>query len=135
MEYLYYLKALIAAFGPKVALGILILLVSGAAIRKSVAFFATEAVRLLSDWVRAQTEEKRALLQQNQKYSADIQQFLHNHLSHMEQERQEHRQDMAKRDAVMAEMGKTQVRIATVLDEVLNEVQAHRTEDQRRAEN
>lgn len=122
-------------FGAKTALTIVLMVALFFGLRNSVSWFFSEVVRLLGDWVRSQTEEKQKLLQQNQQYATQIQAFLHNHLEHLTAERTDFRADMGKRDELLSELTKGQVKMNGMLYETMEEVKAHRTEDQRRAEN
>lgn len=121
-------------FNPKVALTIVALVAVIIAVKKSVGWAAQEVVRLLGEWVRSQTEERLALMRQNQTYAAEIQTHMHNHLAHQERRDGEHRADMAARDLVLAGVRDSLVKLSTTQDELLKVVQSHRAEDQRRAE-
>jgi hypothetical protein len=127
-------RSIVGHFGAKAALAIALCVALFFALRSSVSWFFEKVVSLLGEWVRSQTEEKRALLQQNQQYASQIQTFLHNHLEHLSAEREEFRADMAKRDDLLAELSKGQVKMNGMLHETMEEVRGHRAEDQRRAE-
>lgn len=127
-------RTLVGSVGVKWALTIITVAAIVVASKKSVAWFFSEVVRLLGEWVKSQTDEKKALLQQNQDYARQINTFLTNHLAHVKEERDEHRADMDKRDAMLRTLSEGQVKMNGLLYETMTEVKEHRKEDQRRAE-
>lgn len=129
-----FFRMLVGSVGVKWALVIVAVVATVAAVRKSVSWFLDEVVRLLGRWVDSQTNEKVQLMRQNQEYATQIQTFLHNHMAHQKEEREEFSRVIAARDIVLGELRDSIVKVSLVADETLREVQEHRSEDQRRAE-
>lgn len=127
-------RTLVGSVGVKWTLVILTIVALVMSTRKSVSWFLDEVVRLLGQWVASQTQEKVQLMRQNQEYASQIQTFLHNHMAHQKEEREEFSRVIAARDIVLGEMRDGLTKVSVVMGETLREVQEHRKEDQRRAE-
>lgn len=124
-----WFKSLVVQFGPRAGAVAMVAVLVVLALKNSVTWFFQKMVELAAEFVRAQTEEKRALLQQNERYATEIQTFMFNHLEHMKKEREEHRQDMAARDKVNAAFSDSLVRANAALSDILESTRRHREED------